>query len=140
MTDPEKLDELEARLRALVNIARQDIADDMFVAETTGERVDLWNYCVELSPDEAENLADAIRTLREQLAAAREGLGGLLRLFLPIDMQTAQAEMAEHPVDPNAVLFSFMGSGASDHVTVGEYLAATDSARTLAALKETDNG
>ena len=114
MTDDEKLTELEGRLRAVESSSsRSEVSTNWY-----------------RNPDGPE-AADAIHTLRQRNARLVEGLGGLLRLFLPIDMQIAQAEMVEQPVDQNAVLFCFMGSGASDYVTVGEYLAATASARTL---------
>lgn len=74
--------------------------------------------------------------LRAEIEALREALSGLARLLLPIEMQLAQAKAADEAIADDAVLFSFVGCGASDHVTVGEYRAAISNARN--ALKMTE--
>jgi hypothetical protein len=53
-----------------------------------------------------------------------EALVGISRVLLPINMILAQAECVDEPLADDAVLLSFMGSGASDHVTAGEYRVA----------------
>jgi hypothetical protein len=54
-----------------------------------------------------------------------DALSQLRRVLLPIEMQLAQAQLCRDAVADDAVLFSFMGSGASDHVTVGEFRRAS---------------
>ena len=66
-------------------------------------------------------------TIDELVGALR----GMLRIVLPIDMGLAQAECVDEPVADDKVVLSFMGSGASDRVTAGEYRAAVSDARTI---------
>ena len=84
--------------------------------------------------DDISETVDLVDSLRSSNEAMREALAGSHRLFLPIFMHLAEADLAGEPIKDEAVLFSFMGSGASDHVTVGEFRKALDAAR--AALNE----
>lgn len=93
MTTPTDTDALIARLLAKIDIVKQDIADDKLAAETTGEPVSLWDYCVELSPDEAEALADAIHTLRQRNARLVEGLEEIEGQALCHGMRADEAEL-----------------------------------------------
>jgi len=80
-------------------------------------------------------------TPREQTLV--EAARGIVRALLPINMTLAERELVDDPLPDPAVLFSFMGSGASDHVTVGEYRAAKDALSAALSQyedKETDNG
>lgn len=70
-------------------------------------------------------MSTSVNDLAEALMAYR-------RLLLPIDMTLAERDMTDEPLDDGAILFSFMGSGASDHVTIGEYRAVRE--RAAAAL------
>jgi len=80
---------------------------------------------------EAAFMAD----LRLIVAAARERDGlreaasGLMRLLMPIHMTLAEREMVDDPVPDTTVILSFMGSGASDMVTAGDFRRATEAAR-----------
>lgn len=69
---------------------------------------------------EAAQPAASEARVKEALDAAK----GLAQVLLPIHMQLCEAEMLGEPVPDAATLFSFMGSGASDHSTVGEYRSA----------------
>lgn len=51
-------------------------------------------------------------------------IGKLTRLLLPTQMMLAEFELLGEPVAGDKTLFSFMGSGASDMVTVGEFREA----------------
>jgi hypothetical protein len=63
-------------------------------------------------------------------------LGGLMRCLLPIQMALIERELADDSLPRDAVLFSHMGSGCSDSVTVGEYQDAAEAARAaIAAAK-----
>lgn len=66
------------------------------------------------------------------VAALVEAVSAYRRLLLPIYMSLAEREMVDEPLSDDAVLFSFMGSGASDHSTVGDFRKADELA--LAAL------
>jgi len=69
-------------------------------------------------------------------AGLLEALGGLMRCLLPVHMALMQRELVDDPLPREAVLFSHMGSGCSDSVTVGEYQDATEAARAaIAAAK-----
>lgn len=48
----------------------------------------------------------------------------LRRCLLPVWLGMAEAEMVGEPLSDDAVVLSFMGSGASDRVTAGEIRAA----------------
>lgn len=61
-----------------------------------------------------------------------KSLKEMKRVLFPIFMSLAERDLIEDPVPDDAVLFSFMGSGASDYVTVGEYRKALEA--TNAAL------
>lgn len=52
------------------------------------------------------------------------------RVLFPITMTLAERECVDDPANDSDILFSFMGSGASDRVTVGEFRAADTRART----------
>lgn len=81
--------------------------------------------------DDAETLARA-----GKLCAADELVGAISKLgrvLLPIDLGLAQAELVGEPVPDSAVVLHFMGSGASDQVTAGEYRAAIAAATTAVA-------
>jgi hypothetical protein len=72
-----------------------------------------------------------------------EALTGALkkhrRLLMPLAMELAQAEVAGQSLGPETVLFSFMGSGASDQVTLEMFLDAEEASRaTLSG--DTPNG
>lgn len=62
--------------------------------------------------------------LREENERLKKAATGLSRVLLPIHMQLAERDLIEDPVADDVTLFSFMGSGASDRVTVGEYRKA----------------
>lgn len=62
--------------------------------------------------------------LSERLSDLATALDAYRRALLPVVMTLAEREMVDDPVPSDAVLFSFMGSGASDHVTVGEFQKA----------------
>jgi hypothetical protein len=91
-------------------------------------------------------LAAEVRAQRETIAgleARVEALTGALkkhrRLLMPLAMELAQAEVAGQSLGPETVLFSFMGSGASDQVTLEMFLDAEDASRaTLSG--DTPNG
>jgi hypothetical protein len=51
----------------------------------------------------------------------------LRRCLMPVMMMMAQAECIDEPLPDDAVVLSFMGSGASDQVTAGEIRAALGS-------------
>lgn len=79
-------------------------------------------YIAAASPSTILSLIDRVERLEEALKLVH-------RLFLPIHMQLAEAELCDEFVSDGTVLFSFMGSGASDHVTVGDYRKAIESVR-----------
>lgn len=78
--------------------------------------------------------------LTRQLAEVREALAAINRVLLPIDMQFAQAECIDEPIPDEAVVLHFMGSGASDQVTAGEYRASKDAIRRSLTSKEEHHG
>ena len=89
------------------------------------------------SPDVILSLLSELDRLRSSNEAMRKALAGSHRLFLPIFMRLAEAELVGEPVKDETVLFSFMGSGASDHVTVGDFRKAHEAARSaLSSLQE----
>lgn len=66
-----------------------------------------------------------------------EAMHGLRRIMLPMHMTMAEAECVDEPIPDDAVFLSFMGSGASDQVTAGEFRRANDAAgNALSKLKE----
>lgn len=79
-----------------------------------------------------ELCAEAATTITELVSA----LEGMLRIVLPVEMGLAQAECVDEPVPDDKTVLSFMGSGASDRVTAGEYRAAVSDARaTLSTVR-----
>ncbi len=78
------------------------------------------------------NAAFIVRACNNHYALL-EALSAYRRVMLPIAMTLAQNELCNEPSADDAVLFSFMGSGASDQVTVGEYRKADELARTAIA-------
>ena len=72
-------------------------------------------------------LIDAARALLDQNEKMRKALEDAHRIFMPTIMSLAEIELVDEPVKDDAVLFSFMGSGASDFVTVGEFRKALNS-------------
>lgn len=105
------------------------------------------------APDWAWNLASAIvlgnqgcgnaavliqRAIAEREAELVGAISAYHRLLFPISMSLAEREMIDEPLSDDAVLFSFMGSGASDHTTVGEFRKAD--ALASAALKSREAG
>lgn len=81
-----------------------------------------------LNPDGPE-AATTIETQYARLVEARGVVNGLARLLLPIHMTLAQEELANDAPVPDAVaVLHFMGSGASDIVSAGEFRAATNAA------------
>ena len=77
----------------------------------------------------------AILELIAQRAALVEAVRDLARCLLPVHMSLMEREMVGDPVQPAAVVLSFMGSGASDSVTAREITDALDAAS--AALSAT---
>ena len=67
----------------------------------------------------------------DEIAAFKQRVAELLRLFLPVEMSLAEMEMVAEKAQDEAVILSFMGSGASDSVTYGEYRRVTDAAKAL---------
>ena len=65
----------------------------------------------------AQRDLDAARVENARLHAEN---GNLRRLLLPVWMAIAERDMMEEPLADTAVVFSFMGSGASDNVTVAD--------------------
>jgi hypothetical protein len=72
-----------------------------------------------------------------ELAEARAAIRALCRVLGPVNMTLAERECIDEPLPREDVIFSFMGSGASDHVTVGEFEDAMKLARQALAGKET---
>jgi hypothetical protein len=71
---------------------------------------------------EATRASDArIAELEAKVKRLEGALGSVRRLLLPVTMTLAEHECIDEPLPRDAVILSFMGSGASDHVTVGEY-------------------
>lgn len=68
--------------------------------------------------------APSVSDLGEENERLKKAATGLSRVLLPIHMQLAERDLIEDPVADDVTLFSFMGSGASDRVTVGEYRKA----------------
>lgn len=83
---------------------------------------DVAKWMAAANPSTILSLIDRVERLEEALKLVH-------RLFLPIHMQLAEAELCDEFVSDGTVLFSFMGSGASDHVTVGDYRKAIESVR-----------
>jgi len=75
--------------------------------------------------------AARITALEAREAELVGALGKLQRVLLPVEMTLAQQECIDEPVPDSAVILSFMGSGASDSVTAGEYREAINTARAL---------
>lgn len=76
---------------------------------------------------EAENVllaAPSAPVFNTTLGKLEGALKAFYRLLLPIHMSLAERELIEEPLPDTAVLFSFMGSGASDQATVGDYREA----------------
>lgn len=71
------------------------------------------------------------------IAEACETIRALKRLMLPAFMALAEGELLGEPEDPNAVVYHFMGSGASDMVTVGQFRAAMFRANAFLAVYDT---
>ena len=73
--------------------------------------------------------ADALAVMREAEAVIQ----AFSRILGPVYMTLAQQECIDEPLPREAVILSFMGSGASDNVTVGEVEDASNNARTTLA-------
>lgn len=58
-------------------------------------------------------------------------ISDLKRLMLPAFMSLAEAELVDEPVPDEAVVYHFMGSGASDSVTAGEFRKVLKAANTF---------
>jgi hypothetical protein len=73
----------------------------------------------------------------DAVAKLVEVIDKLRRVMFPIFLTIKQEELAEQPMKDSDVILHFMGSGMSDTVTVGEFMAA-DAAATaaLAQFKE----
>lgn len=65
-----------------------------------------------------------------RLVAAVEQLA---RCLLPVHMTLVERDLIEEPVADDAVVLSFMGSGASDRVTAGEVRSALAAAEAALA-------
>lgn len=81
-----------------------------------------------------EALHAELTRLRAEIARKDEALRAYGRLLLPVAMTIAERDMCDTPLADEATLFSFMGSGASDSTTVGDFRKAEELARS--ALKE----
>lgn len=64
-----------------------------------------------------------------RIAALEGAVTALCRVLGPVGMTLAERECIDEPLPREAVILSFMGSGASDQVTVGEYEDAMREAR-----------
>jgi len=115
MTDPEKLDELEARLRAVES------------SSTRSEVSTNWHR----NPDGPE-AADAIHTLRERNAALVEGLRPFAELA-----DEAEDSASALQCDRDDFYVTQIGGYKVGDLHLEDFLRART---TLAALKETDNG
>jgi len=74
---------------------------------------------------------------RDALAICARVLPQLVRLLFPVELVLAQAAAVDEPIPDDAVVLSFMGSGASDRVTAGDVriaLAAAGAAMHAAEL------
>lgn len=67
--------------------------------------------------------------LKTRVEAAHAAVNALCRVLGPVGMTLAQQECIGEPLPREAVILSFMGSGASDNVTVGELEDAMELAR-----------
>jgi hypothetical protein len=74
--------------------------------------------------DRAIIVGSEVRQLIGEIRRQREHLGLFYRSLNPVWMTFAEREMIEEPIPPEAMLFTFMGSGASDNTTAGDFLAA----------------
>lgn len=79
----------------------------------------------------ADLVAGELARLRADLAKAVEAIHKLRRVLTPTAMELAYAELAENSPPSGAVLFSFMGGGCSDFVTVAEFQEADEIARAI---------
>jgi len=68
-------------------------------------------------PPAEANQPPEVEELQQQIAAFK-------RFTLPLFMSLAEREIAGDPVPDDAILFSFMGSGASDQTTVAHFKKA----------------
>jgi hypothetical protein len=59
------------------------------------------------------------------------------RLLFPVFLALAEREMSDDPFPDDTILFSFVGSGISDHTTVGMFNEAMRTA--IQALDEVEN-
>jgi hypothetical protein len=74
--------------------------------------------------DRAIIVGSEVRQLIGEIRRQKEHLRAFYRSLNPIWMTIAERELVDDPIPPDAFLFTFMGSGASDNSTVGEFLAA----------------
>jgi len=133
--DPSKCSETQPEAKGF-NAAASSFDKEPFANQLIElhQLVESWPSRGDKHSAELQLVSWALEEASHHLNEMRETLHQLLRIFLPIDMQMGQIEMAGEPAPDDAILFSFMGSGASDHVTVGEYRKARSFA--LAALRE----
>lgn len=73
--------------------------------------------------------------LLARIEALEKALEKLDRILLPIVMTLAQRELVNNPVPDDAIILHFMGSGASDQVTAGEFREARAAARAILSDK-----
>jgi hypothetical protein len=83
----------------------------------------------DLEAERAARVLAAIDT--DAVTKLVEVIDKLRRVMFPIFLTIKQEEMAEQPMKDSDVILRFMGSGMSDMVTVGEFMAA-DAAATAA--------
>jgi hypothetical protein len=77
---------------------------------------------------EIATLNTRIESMAGDIARLREALDKMGRCLLPVHMGLMQAVCVGDPLPDQAVVLSFMGSGASDQVTAGEVREALDAA------------
>jgi hypothetical protein len=96
-------------------------------AVTLGEIIDYFRWNRErraestFASDRVFALLDAYDERGREAEAA---ILALKRNMLPAFMMLAECELTGEPLDDERVVYHFMGSGASDMVTVGQFRAA----------------
>ena len=92
-------------LRALAEQARNDFADEVFDAESTGERPDLEPVVVEIAVEFAEDISDAIEALQarvlehDRIVAEKDAEIARLREALTPSAETKAAYWSEVECD-----------------------------------------
>jgi hypothetical protein len=124
---PEELEQMRADMDRLAN--------DLWHSDAASALTNRAARAVQKLVAEVLRLTEANAALAEELARMRAAVGKLRRVLMPVAMELHQAQLAGQELQPDTVLFSFMGSGASDQVTLEMFLEAEEASR--AALSHT---